>query len=1624
LDGVTADPLNDDGETVLDIVQAIGMAPDLSQVRVYIGALAADIFNAMATENIAKQLSVSYTWIPEDVSANDSIFQEFAAQGQSLFAASGDFGAFDPAVIPVFYPAEDPYVTAVGGTTLITNGAGGSWMSETAWNLGYASGGGISPDGVPIPSWQAGVANSSNGASTTLRNVPDVAMDAAVDSYLCDLGACGGTGGGTSAAAPRWAGFMALVNQQAAANAIPALGFINPAIYAIGNSVGYASDFHDTASGNNDCCGQTVWYNSVPGYDLVTGWGSPNGQNLIDALAGAAAPGFTLTASPLGLSVNPGSSGTTIVTVMDQGGFAGSVNLAVTSGLPSGVTASFGANPTTGTSLLTLTVSGSVNTAGPFYVTVTGTSGSLTATATIALTVNVPGFALGVSSYHSVIFQGGSEAFTITVYGQGGFTGNVNLAATSLPSVLTQSWSTNPTTNTSVLTLTASGSAAPGTYPVTITGTSGALTATLGFFVQVSESSFTFGFSPDPLSIDQGASGSATITVTYQGGFTGNVTFTASYLPSGVTASFSPNPTTSTSVLTLTVSGSVASGTYPVTVTGTSGSASVAGNLALTVNGPAPLSVRAVNGYPTIFQGNSGTVAIVVTDQNGATGNVSLAATGLPSGVTASFSPNPTTSVSILTLTASSSAPPGSYPVTITATDGPAAANTLVQLFVEGPNFAFSISPDLLTVLQGAATTSTITVIPQGGFTGSVSFAASNLPGGVTASFSPNPTTNTSVMTLIASSSATPGTYTATVTGSSGTLPTTSSGISLTVSPAPGFSIGASPAALTVVSGTSGTSTISVIPQGGFAGSVSLAVSGLPSGVTATFSANPTTGSSTLTLTATGTAATGTAIVTVTGTSGSLTASTTVALTINASVTLASSPNPSTFGQSVTLIATVAPSSATGTVQFLNGATVLGSASLAGGVAQRSLSSLPAGSDSLTAVYNASTSAAVLQTVNKAATSVTLASSLNPSPFGQSVTFTATVSPASATGTVQFLDGATSLGTATVSGGGAALAISTLATGAHSITAVYSGDANCLTSTSAAVAQTVNKAASTVALVSSANPSTFGQSVTFTATVSPASATGTVQFLDGAASLGTATVSSGSAALAISTLATGAHSITAVYSGDATYLTSTSAAVAQTVNKVATSVALASSLNPSAFGQSVTFTATVSPASATGTVQFLDGATSLGTATVSGGSAALAISTLAAGAHSITAMYGGATNYATSTSAAVAQTVNKVATSVALASSANPSTFGQSVTFTATVSPASATGTVQFLDGATSLGTATVSSGSTALAISTLAAGAHSITAVYGGATNYATSTSAAVAQTVNKAATSVTLVSSLNPSTFGQSVTFTATVSPASATGTVKFLDGATSLGTATVSGGSATLAISTLASALHSITAVYGGATNYATSTSAALNQIVLPGAPTKLTAAAASSTQINLAWTASATAGVTYNVYSSTTSGFTPSAANRVAAGVTVTSYSHTGLSPSTTHYYLVTAQNSAGESAASNQASATTAAGLSCHVTYSVTSQWNNGFGAALTIKNTGSTTISGWNLTWTWPGNQKITQSWNANYTQTGANASLTNVSNNASIAAGATASGIGFNASYSGTNTAPSAFYVNGTLCK
>jgi hypothetical protein len=281
----------------------------------------------------------------------------------------------------------------------------------------------------------------------------------------------------------------------------------------------------------------------------------------------------------------------------------------------------------------------------------------------------------------------------------------------------------------------------------------------------------------------------------------------------------------------------------------------------------------------------------------------------------------------------------------------------------------------------------------------------------------------------------------------------------------------------------------------------------------------------------------------------------------------------------------------------------------------------------------------------------------------------------------------------------------------------------------------------------------------------------------------------------------------------------------------ATLVSLVSSLNPSAFGQAVTFTATVKPAvgsgNPTGTVTFNDGGTVVGSSPLSGGTALLMTSGLAGGVHSITAVYGGDTNFTSGTSPVLTQMVNTAASSVAVpASSNNPSTYGAAVTFTASVTSSATgtpTGTVKFQDKAATIGSGPLTGGTATFTTSGLAGGVHSITAAYGGDANFAaSSTSPVLMQTVNKAASSTSDVASSNiQSTFGTAVTFTASVtSPATGTptGTVTFQDGAATVGTGTLSGGIATLTTSMLAGGVHSITAVYGGDGNFTTSTSPA--------------------------------------------------------------------------------------------------------------------------------------------------------------------------------------------------------------
>jgi subtilase family serine protease len=278
------------GEVALDIEMVISMAPGLSNVVVYEAGpsgLANDVLSAMSTNTAIKQFSCSWDFGTTPRTTMDNLFLKLAAQGQSFFDASGDSGAFTGDWPE---PDDDPYVTLVGGTTLATCATNGAWLSETAWNapdLYDATSGGYTANYsiAATATWQQGISMSANQGSTTLRNIPDVAMVADDILIVADNGQQE-VSGGTSASVQLWAAFNALANQQAAASGQSAVGFINPAIYALGKSASYAAVFNDVTVGNNSTNnGAAPVFPAVAGYDLCTGWGSPVGSSFILALA-------------------------------------------------------------------------------------------------------------------------------------------------------------------------------------------------------------------------------------------------------------------------------------------------------------------------------------------------------------------------------------------------------------------------------------------------------------------------------------------------------------------------------------------------------------------------------------------------------------------------------------------------------------------------------------------------------------------------------------------------------------------------------------------------------------------------------------------------------------------------------------------------------------------------------------------------------------------------------------------------------------------------------------------------------------------------------------------------------------------------------------------------------------------------------------------------------------------------------------------------------------------------------------------------------------------------------------------------------------------------------------------
>jgi hypothetical protein len=583
----------------------------------------------------------------------------------------------------------------------------------------------------------------------------------------------------------------------------------------------------------------------------------------------------------------------------------------------------------------------------------------------------------------------------------------------------------------------------------------------------------------------------------------------------------------------------------------------------------------------------------------------------------------------------------------------------------------------------------------------------------------------------------------------------------------------------------------------------------------------------------------------------------------NSSVTVTSSANPANVGQSITLTAKVQPiapqtGTPTGSVTFLDGSTTLKTVTLSGGSATYTTSTLAVGPHQITIDYSgdpnfAATDSAVFTQAVLNETQTTLKSSVNPTVYGESAIFFASVSATASgagtpTGSVTFMNGSATIQTVALADGTATCSTSSLRPGSNSITAVYSGSSTFETSTSPAVTQTVNPANSTVSgsSTSTPNPPVFGQSITLLVSVtasSPGSGTptgGLAVFKYGSTELGSSLLQEGTTSIKTSALPAGTDVVTVQYQGDPNFKAGGPTSFDVTVDPAATTTTLEPAGAPTLVGQQAVFTAKVaanSPGSGTvsGTVSFYYGSTLLGTTTMEAGSAIQGTYALPGGSDAVTAVYNGSSSFAPSApSAPVTQTVNPDGTSTALSTSGSPSAFNEPVTFTATVTanaPGGGTpgGSVSFMEGSTALGTVTLQNGSASYTTSTLTGGAHTITAEYLGNSSYTAGLSNSVTETIGQVGSNIVLKSSAPAAVYGEPVTFTATVTPNSGrgapAGTVTFTNGSTVLAVVSMPAGVATYTTSTLALGGHSIAVSYAGSTDFSAASVAPISQSVSP-------------------------------------------------------------------------------------------------------------------------------------------------------------------------------------------------------
>ncbi|MBZ5592993.1 MAG: S53 family peptidase [Acidobacteriia bacterium] len=825
---------NEQSEATLDVEWAGAVAKNAAIKFVVSASGASDGASLSASyivnHNVAPVLTLSFGLCEAALGSGgnawiNSLWQQAAAQGITVLVSSGDSGAAEcdaASAATAVHGAgvnglcSTPSSTCVGGTEFndkssaslywssaadpVTKASAVRYIPETTWNdsgivpggSGLWSTGGGASTVYAKPAWQTGYGVPADGR----RDVPDVSLNASVhDGYLIYMNGGLYATGGTSAAAPSFAGLVALVNQKTGASQ----GNANPTLYTLASNQqnGGAAVFHDVATGSNTVPGFTG-FSAGPGYDPATGLGSVDGAVMVNHWAdapAAPAPGLQVGLSASALSVAQGANASINVTVGVSGGFSSAVQLAAT-GVPAGVTASFTPSslgaPGSGASTLALSVDPQRAPAGTYFIQVSASGGTVTQSAFLTLTITQPsGLAVTLGSASLNLIQRTTVTASVTVSVMGNFRAPVSLSVTGLPGGMTAlvapATFASPGSGSGTLLLSAGTLAAPGSYTLHVNAAGGGVTQSASLNVTVAlPPSFTLSDSQSSVSLGQGASAAVTVGTSVANGFNSAIALAAAGLPAGVTAAFSvPSlaaPGAGASTLTLNAAAAARAGTYAIWITAGGGGLSASLPLVVAVVPPPNFSLASSAQFVSAPQGGKITVILFTSGSSGFNSPVALAVSGLPAGVTPSFSPAtmaaPGSGSSALTLSVAPSAPTGSQVATITATGGGITKTLSLTVTVTvQPNFTLKPGAAAANVTQGSSTAVVLTVTGVGAFSSPVALSVAGLPAGVTATFSianvPGTGTHTSTMNLVAASNAATGPATLTITATGGGITNT-----------------------------------------------------------------------------------------------------------------------------------------------------------------------------------------------------------------------------------------------------------------------------------------------------------------------------------------------------------------------------------------------------------------------------------------------------------------------------------------------------------------------------------------------------------------------------------------------------------------------------------------------------------------------------------------------------------------------------------------------------------------------------------------------------------------------------------------------------------------------------------